>query len=626
MGLSQALSTAISGLRANQAALALVSSNVANAETPGYTRKSVTQIQTVSGDSANVRVTGVNRELDTYVQKQVLTETSGAAYADVRAAALQRLQGVYGDPTSDGTLESSYNDLTNALQALSTSPDSAAARTTVMNAAQSLAAQLNSTSQGIQALRADAESSINDSVNSANIALQQIASINTKLLGTSRNDAASATLLDQRDQYVTQLSQLMDVRVVDNGNNQINVFTNSGVQLVGSEAATLSFNPQGTVTPNTQWSADPSKSNLGSITLTFPHGGGTVDLVSTGAIRSGAIAGYLDMRDNTLVQAQAQVDQFAASLSSALSDKTTAGSAVTSGAQNGFSLDTAGVQNGNTVNFSYTDTATGKTHNVTVVRVDDPSALPLKNTFTTDPNDEVIGIDFSGGAASAVAQLNAAFGSTGVQFVNPSPAPNSTIQVLDNGSGAATINSASTTTTVTGLTSGNAQMPMFTDNGQPYTGAITGAGSEQVGLAGRISVNAALVSDPSRLVVFNTSPTTPSGDTTRSNFLLSQLTSGTYSYSPNTGLGSTGTPFKGTLLTYVQQFTTAQGQAASAAQQLADGQDVVLSTLQNKLNQTSGVNIDDEMAHLLALQNAYSANARVMSAVNSMFTSLLQSI
>jgi flagellar hook-associated protein 1 FlgK len=48
--------------------------------------------------------------------------------------------------------------------------------------------------------------------------------------------------------------------------------------------------------------------------------------------------------------------------------------------------------------------------------------------------------------------------------------------------------------------------------------------------------------------------------------------------------------------------------------------------LQNKLNQSSGVNIDDEMAHLLALQNAYSANARVMSAVKDMFTSLLQSI
>lgn len=622
MGLSQALSTAISGLKANQAALALVSSNVANAETPGYTRKTVTQIQTVAGDSASVRVTGVNRELDQYIQRQVLTENSGASYASVRSDALQRLQGIYGDPTSDGTLEASYNNLTNALQALSTSPDSAAARNSVITAAQALASQLNSTSQGIQSLRADAETSISNSVNSANVALQQIAKINNQLLGTAGNDAASASLLDQRDQYVSQLSQLMDIRVVDNGNNQIGVFTNSGVQLVGSEAATLSFNAQGTVTPNTQWNSDPSKSTLGSLTLTFPHGGGSVDLISTGAIRSGAIAGYLDLRDNTLVQAQAQVDQLAASMASALSDKTTGGTPVTSGAQSGFSLDLAGLQNGNNLQFSYTDTVTGVTHNVTVVRVDDPSALPLKNTFTTDPNDEVVGIDFSGGAASVAAQLNTAFAAQNINFSNPS---GSTLQVL-NTAGVTTVNSASTTVTMTSLTSGNPQLPLFTDNGVPYTGAIGANGSQQVGLAGRISVNNALVSDPSRLIVYNTSPLTPSGDTTRSSFILSQLTTSNYSYSPDTGLGSTGTPFKGTLLNYVQQFTTIQGQQASAAQQLSDGQNVVLSTLQNKLNQNSGVNIDDEMAHLLALQNAYSANARVMSAVNSMFTSLLQSI
>jgi flagellar hook-associated protein 1 FlgK len=53
---------------------------------------------------------------------------------------------------------------------------------------------------------------------------------------------------------------------------------------------------------------------------------------------------------------------------------------------------------------------------------------------------------------------------------------------------------------------------------------------------------------------------------------------------------------------------------------------VVLNTLQNKMNATSGVNIDDEMAHLLALQNAYSANARVMSAIKDMYTALLQSM
>ena len=622
MGLSQALDTAISGLRANQAALALVSSNVANAETPGYVRKTVTQIQTVAGDSASVRITGVNRELDTYIQKQVLTETSGAAYADVRSKALANLQGVYGDPSSKGTIEATYNNLTSALQALSTSPDSPAARSTAINAVQSLAQQLNSTTQGIQSLRSNAETAIGNSVDTVNNALKQIATINTQLLGTSGNDAASAALLDQRDQYVTQLSQMMDVRVVANGNNQINVFTNSGVQLVGSEAATLSFNAQGTVTPNTLWNSDPAKSNLGSIMLSFPHGG-SIDLVATNAIRSGKIAAYLELRDNTLVQAQAQVDQLAGALSSALSDKTTGGAPV-AGTPSGFSLDLAGVQNGNIVRFSYTDTTTNTVHNVSVVRVDDPTALPLSNTATIDSNDEVIGINFSGGASSVAAQLNAAFSGANIQFANPS---GSTLQILDDGAGGLTdINTASVTTTATSLTGGSAQLPLFTDNGLPYTGAITGNGSQQVGLAGRISVNTALIGDPSRLIVYSTSPLTPSGDTMRSDFILSQLTTGSFYYSPQTGIGSTTSPFKGTLLDFTQQFTSAQGQAASSAKQLADGQDVVLSTLQNKLNQSSGVNIDDEMAHLLALQSAYSANARVMSAVKDMFTSLLQSI
>ncbi len=67
-----------------------------------------------------------------------------------------------------------------------------------------------------------------------------------------------------------------------------------------------------------------------------------------------------------------------------------------------------------------------------------------------------------------------------------------------------------------------------------------------------------------------------------------------------------------------------QGNAAASAQQLSDGQDVVLNTLQKKMNSTSGVDIDEEMASLLSLQNAYAANARVMSTINSMFQSLMQ--
>jgi flagellar hook-associated protein 1 FlgK len=67
-----------------------------------------------------------------------------------------------------------------------------------------------------------------------------------------------------------------------------------------------------------------------------------------------------------------------------------------------------------------------------------------------------------------------------------------------------------------------------------------------------------------------------------------------------------------------------QGQAASNATQLAQGQDVVVNSLKQRFNDSAGVNIDEEMAKLLNLQNAYAANARVMSTVRDMLTQLLQ--
>ena len=91
-------------------------------------------------------------------------------------------------------------------------------------------------------------------------------------------------------------------------------------------------------------------------------------MIATNSITSGQIAADLTLRDKTLVQAQAQVDQLAASMSSALSDKTTAGTAVT-GPPAGFSLDLSNVLPGNTINLTYTDTATNTQHQVTIVNV-----------------------------------------------------------------------------------------------------------------------------------------------------------------------------------------------------------------------------------------------------------------
>jgi flagellar hook-associated protein 1 FlgK len=413
----------------------------------------------------------------------------------------------------------------------------------------------------------------------------------------------------------------MDIRVSTNTNNQTTVYTTNGTELVGAQASQLSFNSQGTLNANSQWNANPAKSSTGTITITLANGA-SIDMIATNSIGSGQIAADVTLRDKTLVQAQAQIDQLAASMASALSDKTTAGTAAPAALapKAGFDLDLSNVLPGNTVNFTYTDKTTNTQHQVTIVRVDDPTALPLSNPGA-NPNNPVIGVNFTGGMASVVAQLNAALGTSNLQFSNPA---GSTLRVLDNGTNSATVNAASVTATVSSLAGGSAQLPLFTDGSQLYTGSITGTGLQQTGLAGRITVNSALLADPSKLTVYNTSPLTNAGDTTRPDFLYSQLTSGTFTYSPQTGLGTAATPFKGTLSGFMQQFLSLQSNASTSATQLQQGQDVVVNALQQKFKSVSGVNIDTEMSNLISLQNSYAANAHVMSVVQSMMTSLMQ--
>ena len=618
MSLTQALSTALSGLQVNQASISMVASNVANADTPGYTRKVVNQVSIGAGSSIGVRVSDIQRQIDLYIQRQLRVENAGASYADTRAQMYSQLQEIYGQPGSDTSLESVYNSFTSALQVLSTSPDDPGARTAVVNSAQLLTQQLNQLSGSIQGQRANAELAIADGVNRANEAMKQIASLNQQIAGSTPGDSATQALQDQRDSYIDQLSQLMDINVMAGDRGQVSIFTSSGTQLVGAQAAQLSFDAVGTITPASQWSANPSQRGVGTIML-IPPSGTPVDLIQNRSIRSGTIAAYLQMRDQDLVQAQNQLDALAAGMAQALSDKTTAGTAVSPLPQNGFDVDVGGLSQGNTVTINYTDTATNTPHTITLVRVDDPAALPLANTATATANDSVFGINFSGGMASVITQINAALTGTGMSASNPS---GTTLEVLDDGAAnTVDVNSVSATKTVTGLLGGSAELPLFTDGSTPFTGAITSRGSQVTGLAARITVNPSVVADPSSLVAYQSG--TAAGDSTRPDFILQQLTGASLTFSPNTGIGTTSAPFVGTLTTYLRQVVSQQGEAASSADNLKQGQDVVLNALQQRFNNASGVNVDQEMANLLTLQNSYAANARVMSAVKEMLDALI---
>jgi flagellar hook-associated protein 1 FlgK len=616
MGLSQALSAALAGVNTTQQGLSVIAGNVANSNTAGYVDESITQVETAANGQGgtSVDVTGINRNLNTLMQSQLWTETSGGSYADKTASLYQQLQNVYGTPGSSSSFDSIFNNFTSALQSLSTSPSSYSAQSAVVSSAQAVAQNLNSMTASIQQLRTQAEQGIATDVTAANGMLSQIAQINQQLAGGSAPDSSTAALEDQRDQDITQLSQLMNVNVVRNPDNQISVFTGTGQQLVsGVQASKLSFNNAGSLSPTSLWSATPSQDSAGTITLTS-SAGTTTDLVATNAIQSGEIGAYLQMRDTILPQAQGQIDEMANQMSQALSNQTTQGTTVT-GPPAGFSVDIGSLSPGNTVQLTYTN-AQNVQQSVTVVALGAGGKLPAQASTATN---QVVGVNLSAGMSSVVSQLNAALGGN-LQFSTPS---GTVLQVVNNGAGNV-VNSLSATSTTTSLTSGSPQLPLFTDGTAPITGALTADGSQTTGLAGTIEVNPAVVASPSSLVAY--AATTTAGDATRPNFLLNQMTAALLTYSPDTGLGSASAPYSATLSDYMGQVVSQQSLAANAATNLQQGQDTVVTALQQRFNDQSGVNIDTEMSNLIALQNAYGANARVMSTIQAMMSTLMQAV
>src|SRR5271170_6369240 len=122
MGLSQALSAALAGVNATQQSLSVIAGNVANADTPGYVTESVSQneVATVGQNGISVDTTGINRDLNTLLQSQLWTETSGDSYADATSQLYQQLQQIYGTPGTSTSVDAIYNNFTTALQSLAT--------------------------------------------------------------------------------------------------------------------------------------------------------------------------------------------------------------------------------------------------------------------------------------------------------------------------------------------------------------------------------------------------------------------------------------------------------------------------------------------------------------------------
>ncbi|HEX8164298.1 MAG TPA: flagellar hook-associated protein FlgK [Beijerinckiaceae bacterium] len=618
MSLLSALNAATSGLRVTQAGIDVVSQNVANADTAGYSRRRLAQVQQIAGDrTSGVRTAEIERVIDTVAQRQLRLETSGAAYTALSARFAQEIDRLFGQPGGTGSLDGAVNGFSAALQALASDPSSFSGRSAVLDAAGALASRIGAVATGIQGLRTDAENRIASAVSRANELLAGIAAVNAKVV-SSGTAAPSPALLDERDRLVNELSGLMDVQVAEGQGGSVTLMTSSGLMLFdGSSAVKLAFDGRGMLDANALYSADPAERGVGTITATTIQGF-SVDAVANGLFRSGEIAAALALRDEILPQAQRQLDELAAGLSRAISDRQVAGTAVA----NGFQIDLAGLKAGNAVTLDYT--VGGTARRIILMPTDGGAPATIPPADAGDPNATVIRVNISGGltAASIFTSINAAFTAQGIALTADSPAANTWRFVAPAASGTA-VAGVTAGITVDTFGSGNPQLPLFVDKGYgntAYTGSFEGR-SHLNGFAQRIAVNPAVLADRSKLAVFG--PGVLQGDATRPQFILDAVTRADRAFSGMTGLAG-GAPFSSSVAEFARRVVEAQGAAAESAERLDQGQQVALSAIQGRFADYSGVNIDQEMAQLVQLQTAYGANARIMTAVRDMLDMLMR--
>ena len=622
-----AISTSTAGLAATQAAINIVSQNVANAGTAGYVKRTLSTVANGPNNSG-VAIGQITRSFDAAALNQLRLETSGAAYTSTKSGIATQLDALYGVPGSSTSLDGTLNTFTESLQELAANPTSAAARTTVLGNASAVASLINSAAGTVQNLRTGLEAQLGTDTSAASTILSNIATLNGKIQNTT--DSTSLTdLQDQRDQAINSLSSYMDVQTVPQRDGTVSVMTQSGVTLVDrGNAATLTFDGRGVLSPTASYSTDPAQRTVGTITATLP-GGGKIDLGAPGVLRSGSLAAEIEMRDQTLPQAQRQLDDLAAGLSTALTNTATTGTY--SGTDTQISVST--MKPGNTITFPVTDN-TGAVRNVTLVASATSSGTIVPAAQTTDSSGLTLTFNASGGPSTYAAAIQSAFNTfnaSGSAYKLPtlsatpvsSTGTSATLTLGAAGKVAGAASASVSAVSASDLNTGNPSLAMFVDGSgnKLYTGSFDG-GSQLTGFAQRITVNGALSGNTAALTATSATDTSASG--ARAQKLFTALTATPQTFSSSSGIGGVSAPYSTSVIGFAQDIVSTQGANASNASALDATQQTALSTAQSRFSAGAGVNIDQEMSNLIALQTAYGANARVLTAARDMLTQLLQ--
>jgi flagellar hook-associated protein 1 FlgK len=305
--LNASLAAALSGLMAEQGALEATTNNVANVNTPGYSREVPVLVasEPVAEDpltfGTGVTLKSIESIRDPILESQIQQETQTQGQLNALVSALNQTQASFTSTSSDiGTEISNFFDSVNQL---STNPSDLSLRQAVLTAAGNLASSFNVAANNLTNQRTNLDASVEQTVGQINQLTQQIAQLNGQISALQNVGQNPGTFVDQRTQLIDQLSSLVDVSLIP-ADNTLNLTTASGTALVAGQQ---SF----------QLSTQQDSSGVQHI---FALGS---DI--TGTIASGQLGGLLAARDQQIPSIQKQLDTLAAGLATAVNGVQTAG-------------------------------------------------------------------------------------------------------------------------------------------------------------------------------------------------------------------------------------------------------------------------------------------------------------
>jgi flagellar hook-associated protein 1 FlgK len=569
MSISSIRAIASSALTASQVQIQVAAANIANADTEGYTRKIATQVATVTGGtSSGTAVTAITSTVDKYLLRDLVAATSdqsAATVADDFANSLQSLFGSISSSDDTGTsIADTLAELETALTQLSGTPESDTLGNLALSSIETLAAQLREASQQIQGLRADADEQIADAVTTVNTALETIDKLNDQIATASARGQSAADLEDQRNEALQTLAENIDVTYYVTSTGAMHIATSSGTLLLDSSVHELSYDSSTAVTADTVF---------GAITVD----GNDI----TESLTGGTIGALIEQRDDILPEVQVELDALATSLINVLNTVYNTGTTLPS---------PDSLTGSSTVDAGDSFSATGSTR---IALVDDDGNLlsytDLDLSAYSTVGDLATAIDAISGLDASV--------TNGVLTITSTDGSGVTIADLD------------------------AKIGGDSEGFSAYFGLndlLTGSGAADIKISNSVTTNGfstATLSTDTTLTV-GAQVVSHSADFVQA---LNDVLSGDQDFAAAGALGNSSMGFADYAATIVADVAS---RVSGAAADLTTAQSAYDSLSDAFLSET-GVNIDEETAHLTEYQQLYSASAQIFDVLNEMFDALL---